>query len=50
MGNSLLQECGFSFLTVSVVSVKPEAKQSGKCEDWGAGLDTRRKKVNSLEK
>lgn len=32
-GDSLLQECGISFLIASVVSVKLEAKQSGKCEN-----------------
>lgn len=42
-GDSLLEECGISLLISSLVSVKLEAKQSGKFEDWGAGLDIGRK-------
>lgn len=32
-GASLLEEYGITLLIASLVSVKPEAKQLGKCED-----------------
>lgn len=37
--DSLLNECGIFSSADSLVLGKPEANQSGKCEDGGAGLD-----------